>query len=365
MRTGKSARSVLHWQNMPGEGTLDELAPLVGNPSTLIIASGTGRDLIESRFPLSRASLLLVPSGEPKFESLRALGAVELSNAEVVIAVGGGSVIDSAKFLIALSQFPEKLSPQRAERFSSFAIASISSGKPLIAIPTTVGSGAEVSSSAIVELGGRKVPVHGSALIPTAYILDPNLISNKGGDVAIGMLDMLGHAVESLFSRHRSRHFDFQSASVCRTVIELSKFDSLDESQMRCLQAASAVAGVLQDVRLVSIPHALAHSFPEGPHGLRVGVFLGQFLRKLPTVLPEEADRLNNILELRGVTRVNVLEAIDALTARTFRQKKTLGKATALELAGVSINPVLKRSSIDVSEELLGRFEFLVEEVRD
>lgn len=138
--------------------------------------------------------------GEPTPETVRAL-APEDPHAAVaaVVAIGGGSALDAAK-LAALSCDNELDLTAGLP-----ATAEVAPGPPLLAVPTTAGTGAEATAVAMLwHEGAKRMFVH-AQLVPRAAVLDPELLTGLPAPVtAAGGLDAISHAVESLLSTFRT-----------------------------------------------------------------------------------------------------------------------------------------------------------------
>ncbi len=140
------------------------------------------------------------PGNPTETAVLKALTAYRAHGADGLIAVGGGSSIDLAKALAILAGHPEPL--------TQYATIEGGSGKitancaPLIAMPTTAGTGSEVARGAIIILNdGRKVGFHSWSLVPKTAILDPELTLKLPAylTAATGM-DAVAHCIETFLA---------------------------------------------------------------------------------------------------------------------------------------------------------------------
>jgi alcohol dehydrogenase class IV len=139
-------------------------------------------------------------TGEPTPEAVRELAPADsTSQVAAVVAIGGGSALDAAK-LVALS-LTNELDLTKGLQVGADLIP----GPPVMAVPTTAGTGAEVTAVAMLwHDGGKKMFVH-SQLVPRLAVLDPDLLSRLPASVtAAGGLDAISHAVESLLSTFRT-----------------------------------------------------------------------------------------------------------------------------------------------------------------
>ena len=201
----------------------------------------------------------------------------------VIVPVGGGSSMDSAKVIslhavnggdvLALGYHLDELVP----------------GGPLVAVPTTAGTGAETNSYGVVtdEVAGRKDYVGHHSVLPVWTILDPALTTGlpPGATAATGV-DALTHAIESLLSRHPNPFAEAIALQVIRTVaawLPVAVADGSDLEARSQLLMASHLAGIGQASGTgVGLVHALGHAI-----GTRGRLAHG---RALAAVLPEVLD---------------------------------------------------------------------------
>ena len=177
-------------------------------------ALGIDRPLIVSDRGLERTGLVarirtLAPAGVPVFidvptnpteaASLAALDAYKAAGCDGLVAVGGGSPIDLAKGVALLATHPGPL-----EQYAAIygGIPKIAAVAPLIAIPTTAGTGSEVGRAALITLDdGRKLGFISPHLIPRRAICDPELTLGLPPYLTAATgLDALSHCVETFLS---------------------------------------------------------------------------------------------------------------------------------------------------------------------
>ncbi|MEO8571703.1 MAG: iron-containing alcohol dehydrogenase [Chloroflexota bacterium] len=209
-------------------------------------------------------------------EALRTFGL----EGTVVVPVGGGSSMDTAKALDlrAANDLPvwdlEYDGPDLAP------------GRPLVAVPTTAGTGAETNSFGVItdEIAGRKGYIGHPSLLPVATILDPSLtVGLPPAATAATGIDAMTHALESLLSANPNPFAEAVALGVIRTVgtwLRRAVADGSDLEARSQLLVASHLAGVGQASGTgVGLVHALGHSI-----GSRGKVAHGT---ALATVLPE------------------------------------------------------------------------------
>jgi alcohol dehydrogenase len=218
-----------------------------------------------------------------------------LERRPVVVAVGGGSPIDAAKG-IALAG----VNPQRGRELdyrSEFERRAL----PLVAIPTTAGTGAETNAFGVVtdEERQRKFYVGHSSTLPVAAILDPELTVGlpPGATAATGM-DALTHAIESYLSVRANPWSAGIALQVIRTVGEWlprAVADGTDREARGQMLLAAHMAGVAMASTGLGACHAIGHALGgrfDVPHGVALSMVLPSVLT---FSLPVVADRLADV----------------------------------------------------------------------
>lgn len=201
---------------------------------------------------------------------------------DMIIAVGGGSVIDTAKSVGLLMTNTGSIIDY--EGFNKFANMPL----PLIAIPTTTGSGSEVTRGQIVTDTKRnfKMIISGYALFPRCAILDPIMVTSSPPWLAstTGM-DTLTHAIEAFVSLKANLFTDALSYKAIELVGQNLRLFAANPSNLHAamaMQAACAMAGgAFTNARLGNV-HAMSH--PLGghynlPHGLANAILLPYVMR--------------------------------------------------------------------------------------
>jgi len=245
----------------------------------LLICSATGLSLIKRLgLPESEHELIL-QSGEPDISILSAKNIEEVRQCHFVVAIGGGSIIDSAKILLAAADLPNLSDSLAMGSDINLSLSKLS--RTLIVVPTTGGSGSEVSSAATISVSGSKRVLYGPALTPSGVAYVPELLPMSLEQNSSALLDILGHAIESRFSFRQSTHLEALAAQSIKIVLGLSGSKALSIEERARLQLAGLTAGRVQDLQSVSAPHALAHLWPYDNHGSLVGHFNLQLLENL------------------------------------------------------------------------------------
>jgi len=204
-------------------------------------------------------------------------------NPRVFIALGGGSVIDTAKALMIKYEKPET-SLYRVTPFESLGLRK--KVKFLIAIPTTSGTGSEVTYSAMLTDINRdppqKLTIAHPELIPDLVILHTEFVKDMPPFLTMATgLDALAHSVGSYVSTWGSPLTDSINIYAIKEILKYLprayKYGGKDLEARSHMQLAATMAGLGFGNSRVGLDHALAHSFGKifmVHHGLCVGMFL-------------------------------------------------------------------------------------------
>ena len=230
----------------------------------------------------SRAGLeihqTLGPRREPTYDDLEELrGSFPATGADVVLGVGGGSTIDTAKGLAVLATNHEPAHSYRG--FEQFSVAPL----PNIAIPTIAGSGAEVTPNAsfVDSTSKRKLGINGAGVRPIFAVLDPELTAGAPPEITAATgFDALVHSIEAFTSR---RSTPIARDLACRAVALVSsglvavyKREITTEVRQDLLVGAALAALAMTNSGTGA---AAALSYPTGTrlgiaHGLAGAIFL-------------------------------------------------------------------------------------------
>lgn len=220
---------------------------------------------------------------------------------EAVLAVGGGSSIDTAKGIAAMATNPGHIFDY--EGVGKITIPPL----PIIAIPTTSGTGSEVTASTVVTNKDTlfKLAVISPKLFPILSILDPALTLHlpQGITAATGM-DALTHAIESYTSKSAnpvSQGFAIQAIKMIGENLTKAYFVGTDIESREKMLVGSMIAGVAFSQSLLGNVHAISHTFGgvfNIPHGIANAALL-PFVMKYN--LPACAEQYKDIAIALGV----------------------------------------------------------------
>jgi len=222
---------------------------------------------------------------------LRGLDLLQRTRPDLVVAVGGGSVLDAAKAMRLFYEHPDL-------DFDDLALPFLDARKRvanypqaphsvrLVAVPTTSGTGSEVSPAAVITVGHRKATLVDYSLVPDTAIVDPLLtISMPPAITADTGIDALTHALEatvSIFSSPYSQAFSVQAAALILEALPRAYDDGGDLEARTMMANAATLAGLAFSNAFVGVNHALAHAVGARfglAHGRANGIFLPHVLR--------------------------------------------------------------------------------------
>ena len=199
---------------------------------------------------------------------------------DLFLAIGGGAVIDYAKIANVVD-----IRPDLAELIVNYTYPFKKKYTKLAVIPTTAGSGAEVTSNAVIYVDGIKHSFESELLIPDHYFLIPEfLISAPNKIKASSGFDAIAQALESLVSR-KSNDKSVEYASKSLRVSVNSFISFINEPNMKNateMSIASNLAGKAISISKTTAPHAASYPFTSLfniSHGHAVSLFFEKFFK--------------------------------------------------------------------------------------
>lgn len=256
-------------------------------------------------------------------------------NPDCVIAIGGGSAIDSAK---AIREF-----------------ATRSKGKDIamIAIPTTSGTGSEVTSFSVVTdtENNIKYPLVSERMLPTEAILDAELVKSVPASVTADTgMDVLTHAIEAYVSVNNN---EFSAAlaekaiEICGTFLLRSYLDNNDAHARAKMHVASCLAGLAFNSASLGLNHGIAHAVGAKfhiPHGRVNAIVLPHVIEfnsginkhsKSRKDYPKCVEKYCNVAKLLGVNNFNEITTIRALTGWVHFMNKEMNIPLSISQCGI------------------------------
>ena len=278
-----------------------------------------------------------VPSNPTEAAVRGAVAVYEKERCNGLIAVGGGSAIDCAKGVAIAATHPGPLKTYATIEGGSPKITDAAA--PLIAVPTTAGTGSEVARGAIVIVDdGRKLGFHSWSLMPKAAICDPALTLGLPPmlTAATGM-DAIAHCMEVFMAPAFNPPADGIALEGLRrgwAHIERATRDGADREARLNMMAAS-IHGAMGFQKGLGCVHSLSHSLgganPKLHHGTLNAVFLPAVIRfNAGAESLQKEERLARMAQAMGLEKsADVAQAVHDMTAR-------LGLPTGLAAMGVT-----------------------------
>jgi hypothetical protein len=278
-----------------GAGSVEELPAIIAGRGVALVTFPEARDLgLTARLTaiLGGALATVIDRIEPNpdvsyLTSLYEAFWREHADCETVIAVGGGSAIDTAKALMvgtASGRFDELIALLSTGR--AFKPART---KALIAVPTTAGTGSEVTPWATIwdRAANRKHSLHLPETWPEAAIVDPDLMLTLPESVTVQSgLDALSHALESIWNVNANPVSDTFAVAAAREVMSTLPA-LLRDLRNRELRARMALAALKAGMAFSNTKTALAHSISYEmtlrfglPHGIACSFTLPMVLER-------------------------------------------------------------------------------------
>jgi acetaldehyde dehydrogenase / alcohol dehydrogenase len=324
------------WFRVPSDtyfnaGSIDSLRELEAS-NVLIVTDGPteARGVVDDvRAHLGGASVHVFSDvrPEPPEEDVRA-GCELLArfSPDAIVAVGGGSVLDAAKAMRLFHESPEltvrELSlPFLDARKRVARYPRVEHATRLAAVPTTAGTGSEVSPAAVITVGERKVTLVDYSLVPDMAVVEPRLTLTLPPEVTADTgIDALTHALEaavSIFASPYTDAFCMQAVKLILEALPRAYADGSDLDARTAMANAATIAGLAFSNAFVGVNHALAHAVGARfgiAHGRANAIFLPHVLRynaSLPRkfmpapgyntyVAPDKYTQISYILNLGG-----------------------------------------------------------------
>jgi len=254
------------------------------------------------------------------------------SGAEIIIAVGGGSAIDTAKAINALTGKEKNITPFITGEVSITTVA-----VPLVAVPTTSGSGSEATHFAVVYIDTHKYSIAHHEMQPTYAIVDPTLTYSLPAYVtACCGFDALAQAIEAYWSIHSTKESKTYSRQAIPMILNALPSAVSDNQAARIVMAEAAyLAGQAINIAKTTASHAMSYAFTSQydlPHGHAVAVTLPRLF-----LFNSQVDK-ETITDIRGVayvqhTLAELMELLGVTTPEEACQKLTsIAQSIGLEM---------------------------------
>lgn len=247
----------------------------------------------------------------PDIENVRkATEQARMIKADMVIGIGGGSPMDAAKAVAMLSVHD-------LDDESLFSGPYHDGALPVIAIPTTSGTGSEVTPySILTDTGNRtKKNLCHASLFPKVAFLDPRYTIELSYEITLNTaVDALSHSIESALSKKTNR-LSFMLAmeslqAIGPSISKMNPDQTLDYEDRQKLLYGSMLAGMAIAQTGTTAVHAMGYCltfFKNMDHGKANGMLLAEYLRY---VKPENRNKIDQIVSALGLTHFKELESM-------------------------------------------------------
>ncbi|WP_413795708.1 MULTISPECIES: iron-containing alcohol dehydrogenase [unclassified Pseudomonas] len=260
---------------------------------------------------------------EPTVDSIQAgVKKARSGDYDSIIALGGGSPIDSAKAIGILAKLGGEMRDYKFPRNVT------ESGLPIIAVPTTAGTGSEVTRFTIItdEKTDEKMLCVGIGFMPVAALVDYTLTLSLPPRVTADTgIDALTHAIEAYVSQKANLYSDSQALAAMRLIgpnLRRVFHSGQDNAAREALMLGSTLAGVAFSSASVALVHGMSRpigAFFHVPHGLSNAMLL-------PSVtafsIPAAAERYADCARAMGVATAQ--DSTDAANAKLLTELKSL-----------------------------------------
>lgn len=272
---------------------------------------------------------------------VKGVGEVIAYQPDVMVAVGGGSAIDTAKAIMHFSREIGKLEKMQ-----------------FIAVPTTSGTGSEVTSFAVItdKEKGVKYPLVSDVLIPDIAILESELVKTvPPAIVADTGMDVLTHALEAYVSAKATDFSDALAEKAVALVFQylLRSYESSEDMEAKeKMHNASCLAGISFNLASLGLNHAIAHNIGgklHVPHGRTNAILLPHVIEFnsnitgfTPKDYSEAAMKYAKIAKLIGVTGSTVRLSVKNLISEITKLMQRMKMPTKLTECKISTEDILK-----------------------
>ncbi|MDR0965271.1 MAG: bifunctional acetaldehyde-CoA/alcohol dehydrogenase [Myxococcales bacterium] len=301
----------------------------------------------------------------------KGLERMQAFNPDTIIAIGGGSPMDAAKIMWLLYEHPEVQFEDIAMRFMDirkrvYKFPKLGQKASLIAIPTTSGTGSEVTPFAVItdEKTGQKYPLADYELTPNMAIVDTELVMNLPKKLtAYSGIDVLVHSLEARVSIMASEFTNAQAIEAARLVFKYlpeSYRNPGDQRAREKMHHASTIAGMAFANAFLGLCHSMAHKLGAAfhiPHGLANALLIGHVIRfngtSKPTKqgtfsqykCPEAKERYGMLADYLQLTTPGMDDSakVEALISAVEALKATLELPRTIQEYGIAEKDFLEK----------------------
>ena len=351
-----------------GTGSINSLTDILYNikPCNIFLVSGKNsyktsgaEEILGDILKDYTLTLFNEVSGDPLIgDIIKGMDIFIESDCDTVIAVGGGSVIDTAKSInILSSQDADPRSVITGEKKIACK------GKPLIAIPTTSGAGSEATHFAVVYIEKEKYSLAHEFILPEYSVVDPQFTFElPSGITATSGIDAFSQAAESFWNINANEESRKYSEEAIKLILGniISAVNEPTEFSRENMSKAAHLAGKAINITKTTAPHAVSYamtSYYGIPHGQAVCITLSEFLEYNFNVTESDLMPGLNISEVRAnhENLLRILNCTDVNEGKNLINEliKSIGLKTKLSELNITSQEDLKIISESVNLERL------------
>lgn len=299
---------------------------------------------------------------------------------DVIIAVGGGSAMDAGKIMWVLYEHPDADFADMAMRFTDirkrvYTFPRMGEKAYFIAIPTSAGTGSEVTPFAVItdEKTGVKYPLADYELMPKMAIVDADMMMQAPrGLTAASGIDAVSHDLEALASVMATDYTDglaLQSLKMIFTYLPRAYADGPHDPEAREKMAnAATMAGMAFANAFLGVMHSMAHklgAFHHIPHGIANALMMEEVLRFNAAEAPAKMGTFPQYDHPKTLAKYAAVAAELGVTGETDEEKLEglIEKIRALKTA-IGIKPTI-RDYVPDEADFLARLDEMTEQAFD
>ena len=306
---------------------------------------------------------------DPSFDTImKGVEAMKNFRPDVIIALGGGSPIDAAKGMWLFYEYPDA-DPEGLRlkfmdiRKRTYKFPKLGTKCKMVAIPTTSGTGSEVTSFAVItdKKQNKKYPLADYELTPDVAIVDPDLVMSLPKSVTADTgMDVLTHALEAYVSNMASDYTDGLAEKAVELVInylEKAYDDGTDKLAREKMHNASTIAGMAFTNAFLGVNHSIAHKVGAEfhlPHG-RINAILLPYVVRYNSTKPTKFvsfpkyeyfvadEKYYKMAKRVGLKAKNKEEGIDSLIQKIKEMNEHMNIPKSFKDAGIDENEFLSK----------------------
>ncbi|MFR2570696.1 MAG: bifunctional acetaldehyde-CoA/alcohol dehydrogenase [Clostridia bacterium] len=324
---------------------------------------------LRKRLKYVHSEIFSAVESDPSFDTImKGVEAMKSFKPDVIIALGGGSPIDAAKGMWLFYEHPDA-DPEGLKlkfmdiRKRTYKFPKLGEKCKMVAIPTTSGTGSEVTSFAVItdKHKNKKYPLADYELTPDVAIVDSDLVMSLPKSVTADTgMDVLTHALEAYVSNMASDYTDGLAEKAAELVmenLEVAYNDGTNKHAREKMHNASTIAGMAFTNAFLGVCHSMAHKIGAEfhlPHG-RINAILLPYVIKYNSSKPTKfvsfpkyeyfiADKkYYTIAKKAGLQANSVEEGVNSLIQKVQEMNKNMNIPKSFKDAGIEEKEFLEK----------------------